>query len=117
MRSDARLTERDILANFFKHRPEQRRGFRVKHDQLPLPLKLRSERPSCADQDGFECCFGPVGNIGRFGSRAASSYEIGPSRDAPQAQSMEDENTKLKRLLAEAMLDNAALKDLLGKNV
>ncbi|MEY9460333.1 putative transposase [Bradyrhizobium ottawaense] len=27
----------------------------------------------------------------------------------------EDENTKLKRLLADAMLDNAALKDLLGK--
>jgi putative transposase len=27
----------------------------------------------------------------------------------------EDENTKLKRLLADATLDNAALKDLLGK--
>ena len=28
---------------------------------------------------------------------------------------LEDENTKLERPLAEAMLDNAALKDLLGK--
>jgi hypothetical protein len=28
----------------------------------------------------------------------------------------EDENSKLKRLLAEAMLDNAGLKDLLAKN-
>ena len=28
---------------------------------------------------------------------------------------MDDENTWLKRLLADAMLDNAALKDLLGK--
>ena len=30
---------------------------------------------------------------------------------------LEDENRRLKRLLAESMLDNAALKDLLGKNV
>ena len=28
---------------------------------------------------------------------------------------LEDENTRLKRLLADSMLDNAALKDLLGK--
>jgi len=28
---------------------------------------------------------------------------------------LEEENIKLKRLLADAMLDNAALKDLLGK--
>ena len=31
-------------------------------------------------------------------------------------KALEDENAKLKRLLAEAMLDNAALKDLLRKN-
>ena len=30
---------------------------------------------------------------------------------------MDDENRRLKKLLAEAMLDNAALRDLLGKNV
>ena len=30
-------------------------------------------------------------------------------------RALEDENTKLKRLLADAMLDNAALKDLLTK--
>ena len=29
---------------------------------------------------------------------------------------MEDENRRLKKLLAEAMLDVAALKDVLGKN-
>lgn len=34
-----------------------------------------------------------------------------------QMKALEDENTRLKRLLADAMLDNAALKDLLGKNV
>ena len=31
-------------------------------------------------------------------------------------KSLEDENAKLKRLLADTMLDNAVLKDLLGKN-
>ena len=35
--------------------------------------------------------------------------------EARRLRSLEDENTKLKRLLADAMLDNAALKDLLGK--
>ena len=30
---------------------------------------------------------------------------------------LESENAKLKKLLANAMLDNAALKDLLAKNV
>jgi putative transposase len=36
--------------------------------------------------------------------------------DAKRLRSLEDENRKLKKLLAEAMLDNAALKDLLAKN-
>ena len=35
--------------------------------------------------------------------------------EARRLRTLEDENTKLKRLLADAMLDNAALKDLLGK--
>jgi putative transposase len=35
--------------------------------------------------------------------------------EAKRLRSLEDENTRLKRLLADAMLDNAALKDLLGK--
>ncbi|WP_371740238.1 transposase [Bradyrhizobium sp. LCT2] len=35
--------------------------------------------------------------------------------EAKRLRTLEDENTKLKRLLAEAMLDNAALKDLVGK--
>ena len=35
--------------------------------------------------------------------------------EARRLKSREDENTRLKRLLADAMLDNAALKDLLGK--
>jgi putative transposase len=36
--------------------------------------------------------------------------------DAKRLRSLEDENRKLKKLLAESMLDNAALKDLLAKN-
>ena len=35
--------------------------------------------------------------------------------EAKRLRTLEDENAKLKRLLADAMLDNAALKDLLGK--
>jgi putative transposase len=35
--------------------------------------------------------------------------------DVSRLKTLEDENTRLKRLLADAMLDNAALKDLLGK--
>jgi len=36
--------------------------------------------------------------------------------DAKRLRNLEDENRRLKKLLAEAMLDNAALKDILGKN-
>ncbi len=35
--------------------------------------------------------------------------------EARRLKALEDENTKLKKLLAEAMLDNVALKDLLAK--
>ena len=35
--------------------------------------------------------------------------------EARRLKALEDENTKLKRLLADAMLDNVALKDLLTK--
>ena len=35
--------------------------------------------------------------------------------EARRLRSLEAENAKLKRLLADAMLDNAGLKDLLGK--
>ena len=36
--------------------------------------------------------------------------------DTQRLKSLEDENAKLKRLLADTMLDNVVLKDLLGKN-
>ena len=37
--------------------------------------------------------------------------------DAQKLKALEDENRRLKKLLAESMLDVSALKDLLGKNV
>lgn len=36
--------------------------------------------------------------------------------EAKRLKGLEQENAKLKKLLAESMLDNAALKDLLSKN-
>ena len=36
--------------------------------------------------------------------------------DARRLKQLEDENARLKRLLAEQVLDNTMLKDLLGKN-
>ena len=45
-------------------------------------------------------------------------HAIGSSampNDAKRLRALEDENSKLKRLLADAMLDNSALKDLLSK--
>jgi len=35
--------------------------------------------------------------------------------EAKRLKTLEDENTKLKKLLADTMLDNAALKELLSK--
>ena len=35
--------------------------------------------------------------------------------EARKLKALEDENARLKKLLADAMLDNSALKDLLGK--
>jgi putative transposase len=35
--------------------------------------------------------------------------------EAKRLRALEDENGRLKRMLADAILDNAALKDLLGK--
>ena len=37
--------------------------------------------------------------------------------EARRLKTLEDENTRLKKLLAEAMLDNAILKDVVAKNL
>ena len=45
-----------------------------------------------------------------------SQYGCMEVSDAAKLRAVTDENAKLKRLLADAMLDNVVLKDLLGKN-
>jgi putative transposase len=58
----------------------------------------------------------------RHGLSAASFYKFKAKyggmnvSDTHRLKSLEDENSKLKRLLADTMLDNVVLKDLLGKN-
>ena len=47
------------------------------------------------------------------GATAYGGLEVS---EAKRLRALEDENAKLKRLLAETMLDNAGLKDLLAKN-
>jgi len=44
-----------------------------------------------------------------------SKYGGMEASDAKRLKALEDENAKLKRLLAEAMLDNAMLKDIAAK--
>jgi putative transposase len=45
-----------------------------------------------------------------------SKYGGMEASDAKRLKALEDENRKLKKLLAESMLDVATLKELLGKN-
>ncbi len=57
----------------------------------------------------------------RHGVSSATFYKWkakfgGPDvSEARRLKALEDENARLKRMLADAMLDNVALKDLLGK--
>ena len=48
---------------------------------------------------------------------AVTSRNVPPSvSDAHKLKSLEDENRRLKKLLAESMLDASTLKEMLGKN-
>ena len=49
-------------------------------------------------------------------SKSRSKYGGMEVSDATRLRALEDENSKLKRLLAASMLDNVVLKELLGKN-
>lgn len=52
---------------------------------------------------------------GTSGRSAAGSAGNANLSEAKRLRALEDENGRLKRLLADAMLDNAGLKDLLSK--
>ena len=65
----------------------------------------------------------PVAEVCRENGVGESTYYKWKSKygglevnEARRLKTLEDENTRLKRLLADAMLDNAALKDALSKN-
>jgi len=45
-----------------------------------------------------------------------ATFGVMEASEAKRLKALEDENKKLKRLLAESMLDIATLKELLGKN-
>ena len=57
----------------------------------------------------------------KHGRRPATFYKLKAKyggmdlSDAKRLKQLEDENAKLKRLVADVMLDNVVLKDLLGK--
>ena len=64
-------------------------------------------QPRCAGSTGSASSATFYGWKAKFGGLEVS--------DAKRLKQLEDENGKLKRLLADAMLDPAALKDLLSK--
>jgi hypothetical protein len=55
-------------------------------------------------------------DLARARGRRGDARPLPHVADAQKLKGVEAENAKLKQLLADAMLDNAALKDLLGKN-
>jgi hypothetical protein len=54
---------------------------------------------------------------GHFSEEQLKEHEAGVSIvwEAKRLKTLEDENTRLTELLADALLDNAILKDLLGR--
>jgi putative transposase len=65
----------------------------------------------------------PVAELCRKHGMSAATFYTWKSKyggleisEAKRLRALEAENAKMKRLLADAMLNNAALKDLLGKN-
>ena len=64
----------------------------------------------------------PVADLGRKHGLSSPTFYKWKAKyggldvsEARRLKALEDENAKLKRMLADAMLDNVALKDLLGK--
>ena len=73
---------------------------------------LREQEAGVDDGGGVPQARHQLGDVLQLEGQVRRHGRVGGQR----LKALEDENAKLKRLLAEAMLDNAALKDLLGKN-
>lgn len=72
----------------------------LKEHQAGVPVAELCRRHSVSDASIYKW-------KARFGGMEVS--------EAKRLRALEDENAKLKRMLADAMLDNVALKNLLGK--
>jgi hypothetical protein len=66
--------------------------------------------------DPVEAANNPFGWHALHGRISRSDVPRVDVSDTHRLKSLEDENAKLKRLLADTMLDNVVLKDLRGKN-
>ena len=89
--------------------------------KLLVRLKQAGDLPAVESTTRLGDWYGNILRIGRrqhllFISERSRLPVVFPISEAKRLRLLEAENTKLKRLLAEAMLDNAALKDLVGKN-
>jgi len=80
-------------------------------DEQIIAILAEQERGMATD----EVCRGHGISHGTFYKWKAKFGGLEVS-DARKLKSLEGENARLKRLLADAMLDNAVLKDLLGKS-
>jgi putative transposase len=92
-----------------KFQPKSRRHRRFSEEQIIGILKEHEAGVSIADL----CRKHGVSDGSVYKWKA--KYGGMDVSEAKRLRTLEEENTRLKRLLADAMLDNAALKDLLGK--
>lgn len=82
---------------------------RFSEEQIIAILKEQESGVSVADL----CCKHGVSDASIYKWKAKfGGMDVSEAR---RLRTLEDENAKLKRMLADAMLDNVALKDLLGK--
>ena len=85
------------------------RGSRFKEDQIIAILREQEAGAATADV----CRKHGISQATFYNWKAKfGGLEVS---EAKRLKGLEDENSRLKKLLADAMLDNAALKDLLSK--
>jgi putative transposase len=88
-----------------------------------MPGKRRTEVQIIAILKEVEASGGKVGEVLRRHGVSANTYYRWKAKygdmevsEAKRLKQLEDENRRLKRLVAEQALDNQVLKDLLGKD-